>query len=89
VRQISQRRLRMEAEELKRLHEEKMMMETMDPIREDGQQPEWEWDGLRRRRTMTFRTGTISSSRAGSVTSPPVPPISPPYHRAVQDRTHR
>ncbi|KAM0195299.1 hypothetical protein ACHAPQ_003112 [Fusarium lateritium] len=79
VRQISQRRLRMEAEELKRLHEEKMMMETMDPIREDGQQPEWEWDGLRRRRTMTFRTGTISSSRAGSVTSPPVPPISPRF----------
>ncbi|OBS19388.1 hypothetical protein FPOA_11113 [Fusarium poae] len=81
VRQMSQRRLRMEAEELKRLHEEKMMMEAMDPIREDGQQPEWEWDGLRRRRTMTFRTGTISSSRAGSVTSPPpqVPPISPRF----------
>lgn len=81
VRQMSQRRLRMEAEELKRLHEEKMMMETMDPIREDGSQPEWEWDGLRRRRTMTFRTGTMSSSRAGSVTSPPpqVPPISPRF----------
>ncbi|EWG45516.1 hypothetical protein FVEG_06282 [Fusarium verticillioides 7600] len=81
VRQISQRRLRMEAEELKRLHEEKMMMDTMDPIREDGQQPEWEWDGLRRRRTMTFRTGTISSSRAGSVTSPPppMPPASPRF----------
>ncbi|PCD44076.1 hypothetical protein AU210_003158 [Fusarium oxysporum f. sp. radicis-cucumerinum] len=81
VRQISQRRLRMEAEELKRLHEEKMMMDTMDPIREDGQQPEWEWDGLRRRRTMTFRTGTISSSRAGSVTSPPppMPPTSPRF----------
>nr|CEG04448.1 unnamed protein product [Fusarium clavum] len=84
MRQISQRRLRMEAEELKRLHEEKMMMETMDPIREDGSQPEWEWDGLRRRRTMTFRTGrtgTISSSRAGSVTSPPpqIPPISPRF----------
>ncbi|KAJ4270187.1 hypothetical protein NW762_001863 [Fusarium torreyae] len=78
VRQISQRRLRMEAEELKRLHEEKMMMDTMDPIREDGQQPEWEWDGLRRRRTMTFRTGTISSSRAGSMASPP-PPISPRF----------
>ncbi|KAF5655805.1 DUF803 domain-containing protein [Fusarium heterosporum] len=81
VRQISQRRLRMEAEELKRLHEEKMMMETMDPIREDGQQQEWEWDGLRRRRTMTFRTGTISSSRHGSITSPapPMPPISPRF----------
>ncbi|KAG5796113.1 hypothetical protein H9Q69_004846 [Fusarium xylarioides] len=81
VRQISQRRLRMEAEELKRLHEEKIMMDTMDPIREDGQQPEWEWDGLRRRRTMTFRTGTISSSRAGSVTSPPppMPPVSPRF----------
>ncbi|KAG5814042.1 hypothetical protein H9Q74_000984 [Fusarium xylarioides] len=81
VRQISQRRLRMEAEELKRLHEEKIMMDTMDPIREDRQQPEWEWDGLRRRRTMTFRTGTISSSRAGSVTSPPppMPPVSPRF----------
>ncbi|KAM5347908.1 hypothetical protein ACJ41O_007732 [Fusarium nematophilum] len=69
MRQISQKRLRMEADELKRLHEEKMMMETMSPIQED-QQPEWEWDGLRRRRTMTYRTGTVSS-RSRAATSPP------------------
>ncbi|KAF5023704.1 hypothetical protein F66182_4270 [Fusarium sp. NRRL 66182] len=85
MRQISQRRLKMEADELKRLHEEKMMMETMDPIRED-EQPEWEWDGLRRRRTMTFRTGTFSSSRAGSrhgsrhgSVASPAPPVSPRF----------
>ncbi|KAF4454664.1 DUF803 domain membrane [Fusarium albosuccineum] len=85
MRQISQRRMRMEAEELKRLHEEKMAMEAMDPIHED-QQPEWEWDGLRRRRTMTFRTATVSS-RGRATTSPPpgspryaIPPSSPRPH---------
>lgn len=85
LRQISRRRLRMEADELKRLHEEKRM-EAMDPI-EEGQQPEWEWDGLRRRRTMTYRSGTVSS-RGRTVPSPPPssgrhappPPSTPRVH---------
>ena len=67
VRRISQVRQKMEAAELKRLHEEKMMMDQMEPISENGQ-PEFEWDGLRRRRTMTIRTG---STRSRAATSPP------------------
>jgi hypothetical protein len=63
VRRFSSARLRMEAEELRRLHEEKMA-ESMAPISEDGQS-EFEWDGLRRRRTLA------ASSRARSATSPP------------------
>ncbi|POR36009.1 Magnesium transporter NIPA2 [Tolypocladium paradoxum] len=62
VRRISQARQRMETEELKRLREEKMA-ETMEPISEDGQ-PQYEWDGLRRRKTM------VSSMRARSATIP-------------------
>ncbi|KAJ4187648.1 hypothetical protein NW755_007141 [Fusarium falciforme] len=85
LRQISRRRLRMEADELKRLHEEKRM-EAMDPI-EEGQQAEWEWDGLRRRRTMTYRSGTVSS-RGRTAPSPPPssgrhappPPSTPRLH---------
>lgn len=76
VRRISQTRQKMEVEELKRMHEEKMMMEQMEPISEDGQ-PQWEWDGLRRRRTMTFRT---ASTRSRSATSPPPPSSSHSYH---------
>jgi len=50
MRRISKARLRMEAEEMKRLHEEKLA-EDMAPIAEDGT-AEYEWDGLRRRRTL-------------------------------------
>ncbi|CAM1511747.1 Fc.00g092600.m01.CDS01 [Cosmosporella sp. VM-42] len=67
VRRISQHRQKMEADELRRLHEEKMMMDAMEPISEDGQS-QWEWDGLRRRRTMTVRT---TSTRSRAATSPP------------------
>ncbi|QUC19802.1 uncharacterized protein UV8b_04043 [Ustilaginoidea virens] len=67
VRRISKARLRMEAEELKRLHEEKMA-ESMSPIGEDGVS-EYEWDGLRRRRTL------VASMRSRATTSPQ--PVSP------------
>ncbi|ODA84165.1 hypothetical protein RJ55_02683 [Drechmeria coniospora] len=71
VRRLSQARQRMEAQELKRLHEEKLA-EGMQPIDEDGQ-PQYEWDGLRRRRTMA------SSVRLRSATSPPTSPaLHPP-----------
>ncbi|PNY25232.1 Magnesium transporter NIPA2 [Tolypocladium capitatum] len=62
LRRISQARQRMEAEELKRLREERMA-ETMEPISEDGL-PQYEWDGLRRRKTMA------SSMRARPATTP-------------------
>ncbi|KAM0432918.1 hypothetical protein ACHAPT_004623 [Fusarium lateritium] len=85
LRQISRKRLRMEADEVKRIHEEKRM-EAMDPIQE-GEQPEWEWDGLRRRRTMTYRSNTVSS-RGRTIPSPPPssgrhappPPSTPRVH---------
>lgn len=55
------------------------MMEAMQPINEDGTAtaPEYEWDGLRRRRTMTVnsRRPQTSSSMAGAI--PPVPMLSP------------
>lgn len=77
VRRLSSARMKMEYEELKRLHEEKRQ-EQLEVVSEDGQ-PQFEWDGLRRRRT------TIGSQRARSTTggsSPfpvlPMPPQHPP-----------
>uniref|UniRef100_L7IS69 Non-imprinted in Prader-Willi/Angelman syndrome region protein 2 n=1 Tax=Pyricularia oryzae (strain P131) TaxID=1143193 RepID=L7IS69_PYRO1 len=62
VRRLSSARMRMEAEELKRLHEEKQA-ETLDPVNEDAM-AQYEWDGLRRRRT------TYGSRRSRAMTSP-------------------
>ncbi|KAK3687406.1 magnesium transporter NIPA-domain-containing protein [Podospora appendiculata] len=62
VRRLSSARMRMEMEELKRLHEDKVR-ETLEPVTEDGA-PQYEWDGLRRRRT------TLGSQRMRSMTSP-------------------
>lgn len=73
VRRISQARQRMEEREMDRLREEKSM-DTLQVITEDGQ-PQFEWDGLRRRKTLA------SSTRARAVTSPgplPAPPFTPP-----------
>ncbi len=70
VRRISQARQRMEERELDRLREEKSM-DTLQPIREDGH-AEFEWDGLRRRKTLA------SSTRARSATSPGPAPFMPP-----------
>ncbi|EHL02992.1 putative Magnesium transporter NIPA4 [Glarea lozoyensis 74030] len=49
VRRFSTARTKMELQEAKRLHEEKTAHD-LDPIGEDGQ-AQWEFDGLRRRRT--------------------------------------
>ncbi|KAJ3559006.1 hypothetical protein NPX13_g9602 [Xylaria arbuscula] len=73
LRRISNARSRMEHEEFKRLHEEKEM-ERLATVSEDGQ-PEFEWDGLRRRRTTT-----MGSNRSRPFTSPspaqtPHPPL--------------
>ncbi|KAJ6786362.1 hypothetical protein PWT90_05147 [Aphanocladium album] len=70
VRRISQARQRMEEREMVRLREEKSM-DTLQPINEDGQ-PQFEWDGLRRRKTLA------SSTRARAVTSPGPAPFTPP-----------
>jgi len=71
VRRFSSARQKMELEELKRLHQEKMK-ESLEPVDE---QQQYEWDGLRRR-----RTGTFSSQRSRAGTSPSpflLPPPTP------------
>lgn len=73
VRRLSSARMRMEYEELKRLNEEKRQ-EQLEPVSEDGV-PQFEWDGLRRRRT------TIGSQRARAISvnsSSPFPIIPTP-----------
>lgn len=62
VRRFSVARQKMEAEELKRLHEEKER-ERLEMVSEDGME-QYEWDGLRRRRT------TIASQRSRTLSSP-------------------
>lgn len=71
VRRLSAHRQKMEMEELKRLHEEKLQ-ESLAPVSEDGTAV-YEWDGLRRR-----RTGTFSSNRTRPGTSPGPPFIPTP-----------
>ena len=79
VRRISQARQRWEIEEFKRLREEKAR-DQLEPVTEDG--PMYEWDGLRRRKTMSFRVPTTSpapsSAFPGQFTEPhrtPHPPL--------------
>lgn len=80
VRRISQARIRMEQDEFRRLQEEKMM-DSMQPISENGQsQPEYEWDGIRRRRTNTLgsrRPVTANTSQASATPAPPATPQPP------------
>ncbi|RYC55210.1 hypothetical protein CHU98_g10998 [Xylaria longipes] len=73
LRRISNARTKMEHEEFKRLREEKEM-ERLATVSEDGQSQQFEWDGLRRRRT------TMSSTRSRPFTAPspaqtPHPPL--------------
>ncbi|KAI0521425.1 magnesium transporter NIPA-domain-containing protein [Xylaria bambusicola] len=73
LRRISNARTKMEHEEFKRLHHEKEM-ERLATLSEDGQPEQFEWDGLRRRRT------TMGSNRSRPFTSPspaqtPHPPL--------------
>ncbi|KAI1747561.1 magnesium transporter NIPA-domain-containing protein [Xylaria castorea] len=73
LRRISNARTKMEHEEFKRLHDEKEM-ERLATVSEDGQSQQFEWDGLRRRRT------TMSSTRSRPFTAPspaqtPHPPM--------------
>jgi hypothetical protein len=54
IRRISVARQKKEVEEAKRYHQERV--ESMAPIREDEQ---FEWDGIRRRRTQSGATDTV------------------------------
>ncbi|KAI2628304.1 magnesium transporter NIPA-domain-containing protein [Xylaria nigripes] len=75
LRRISHARIRMEHEEFKRLHQEKEM-ERLATLNEDGSHEQYEWDGLRRRRT------TLSSQRSRPFTAPsPAPTPHPPLGR--------
>lgn len=78
VRRISKARIRMEEEEFRRLHEEKMA-ESMEPIDENGQpsQPQYEWDGLRRRRTNTLGSRRPITANTSATSATPAPPATP------------
>lgn len=69
VRRLSQARQQRELEELRRLQEEKRA-EQLEPVNEDG--PLYEWDGLRRRRTIVVgrAPGTASSYRSSNLGVP-------------------
>ncbi|KAI1496970.1 magnesium transporter NIPA-domain-containing protein [Biscogniauxia marginata] len=70
MRRFSNARLKMEEEEFRRLREEKEM-ERLAAVSEDGRE-QFEWDGLRRRRT------TLGSQRSRPFTSPS--PANTPAH---------
>jgi len=75
LRRISNARAKMEYKEFDRLREEKEM-ERLATLSEDGQHHQFEWDGLRRRRT------TVSSTRSRPFTAPsPAPTPHPPLGR--------
>ncbi|CAJ2514101.1 Uu.00g022200.m01.CDS01 [Anthostomella pinea] len=75
VRRFSKSRQKMEEREFRRLHEEKEK-ERLAPLSEDGQE-QYEWDGLRRRRT----TLGSQASRPFTATSAANTPAHPPLGR--------
>lgn len=75
MRRISNARQKMEEQEFRRLHEEKER-ERLAPLSEDGRE-EFEWDGLRRRRTVTMGS---QRSRAITTASSSIPPSQPWHH---------
>jgi magnesium transporter len=70
IRRISMAtRDKMEADEFKRLREDKMA-ERLESVHEEGGAPQYEWDGLRRRKTI------YGSQRSRAMTSPaPYSPV--------------
>lgn len=70
VRRLSSARQKMELDELKRIREEKLQ-ESLEPVTENGV-PQYQWDGLRRRRTGTFSTYR-SATPATTHLAPPTP----------------
>ena len=83
VRRLSTARSKWEAEEAKRLHDEKK--QDLEPI---GENEHVEWDGLRRRRT-TFGSGPSIRSRGGSTPFPPFETtIHTPQHHPPLGMSH-
>ncbi|MCJ1280407.1 hypothetical protein MMC21_008235 [Puttea exsequens] len=82
IRRISQSRQKNEAAEAKRIHEEKMR-EQMEPIGEDEQ---YEWDGLRRRRT-TYNASTGSVQKRKTI-HPPLGMAHFPVEATLEDGEH-
>ncbi|TVY37524.1 Magnesium transporter [Lachnellula occidentalis] len=79
IRRLSNMRPKMEAEEARRLHEEKQ--QDLAPIGEDEQ---YVWDGLRRRRTTM---GTQYSGRSRVTTASPFPAFDPDAPPPVPTRS--
>ncbi|KAK4126514.1 DUF803-domain-containing protein [Parathielavia appendiculata] len=73
VRRLSSARQKMELEELRRLREEKLQ-ESLEPVTENGV-PQFEWDGIRRRRTGTFSTRRSTPAPTHLVPPTPHPPL--------------
>lgn len=67
IRRISVSRQKMEAEEARRLHEERMR--DLEPI---GEGEQFEWDGLRRRRTTSGSSGNLGSLQRRKTRHPPL-----------------
>ncbi|KAI9836874.1 MAG: hypothetical protein M1819_001039 [Sarea resinae] len=65
IRRLSQSRQKWEVEEAKRVHEDRLR--DLQPI---GENEQIEWDGLRRRRTLTPRPGTGSLQRRKTLHPP-------------------
>jgi hypothetical protein len=78
VRRLSAARQKMEIEELKRLHEEKLQ-ESLEPVGENAV-PQFEWDGIRRRRTGTFSTHGARSMTSTTPSNAFHPPRTPTAH---------
>ncbi|KAJ1333291.1 hypothetical protein MN608_03281 [Microdochium nivale] len=73
VRRFSSARQKMEEDEFRRLHEEKQL-ERLAPVSEDGQ-PEFHWDGLRRRRTTVGSQHSRRIATPRSIETPSHPPL--------------
>ena len=76
VRRFSQARQKWEIDEFKRLREEKAR-DQLEPLSEDG--PTYEWDGLRRRKTMSFRAPTTSPAPSSAFRGPFTEPQKTPH----------
>ena len=73
VRRLSSARRQMELSEVKRLHEEKL-----HELRSVGEHEQYEWDGLRRRRTMYGPGSSLRSGNTTPFTVPRTPQLHPP-----------
>lgn len=73
VRRLSSTRRQMELNEAKRLHEEKI-----SDLQSIGENEQYEWDGLRRRKTMYGPSSTLRSGNTTPFTLPRTPQQHPP-----------